>query len=410
MSLKRVVITGRGAVSPFGLGVKTLIDGIWAGRSAIQCIPQWQQIEGMKSLLAAPAPPMDIKKLLSRSVRRTMGKTATFATLATQEAIAEAQLSSDDLISGNAGVAIGATTGSPAAYEHFYETYLPEMNITQIKSGEFFKMMGHTCAANVCLALGIEGQQWAPTSACTSSAQAIGLGFMLIQSGRQEIMLCGGSDEVHHSVTGVFDILKAASCRNDEPDKTPSPFDRDRDGVVCGEGSGIIVLESLESAMARGAHIYAEILGFGNITDSKHIANPHEAAMAKAMQAALDEAQIHPEEVDYVNAHATGTVQGDIAESAAIASIFGNSTPVSSIKGHIGHTLGAAGSLEIITVLEMMERQELIATRNLTHPDPLCKKIGLFDKTKKRKLLTVVKNNFALGGVNTALVLRRVVA
>jgi 3-oxoacyl-[acyl-carrier-protein] synthase II len=284
------------------------------------------------------------------------------------------------------------------------------MVIDQIKSGEFFKMMSHSCAANVCLTLGIEGQQWAPSSACTSSAQAIGLGFMLIQSGRQQAMLCGGSDEVHHSVTGVFDLVKAASLKNSTPDRPPSPFDQDRDGVVCGEGSGILVLESYQSALARNARIYGEILGFGNINDSRHIANPHRDAMARAMVESLREAGVAPEEIDYVNAHATGTEQGDREESAAIHSVIGSTTPVSSLKGHIGHTLGAAGSLETIVLLEMMQRQELIATRNLVTPDVQCRHIHLLTATRKQKVHTVLKNNFALGGVNAALVLRRVVS
>jgi 3-oxoacyl-[acyl-carrier-protein] synthase II len=276
-----------------------------------------------------------------------------------------------------------------------------------VKSGFFFQIMSHSCAANVCQALGINGEQWAPTSACTSAAQAIGLGYLLIKSGRQDAVLCGGADETHHTVTMVFDILKAASRRHDQELATPRPFDRDRDGVVCGGGSGILVLESLESARARGAEIYCEILGFGHVTDSSHIANPHEDSMAKAMRQALDEAGVKPSEIDYVNAHATGTLQGDIAESLAIAETFGLDTPVSSFKGHIGHTLGAAGALETVILLEMIKRQELFPTLHLENPDPQCAGIDLVREIKTYKIDTVLKNNFALGGVNAALVLRR---
>ncbi len=408
MEMNRVVITGRGAVSPFGLGVKNLTDAIWANKSAVILMKQWQNIGGLKSHIAAPCPPLDFKKLLPRPLRRSMGTTAIYATLAAKEAVEDAGLDENKLRSGKVGVAIGSTTGSPSSYEDFYSKYLPEMVIDQIKSGEFFKMMSHTCAANVCLALGIEGQQWAPASACTSSVQAIGLGFMLIQTGRQEAVLCGGSDEVHHSVTGVFDVLKAASCKNESPELTPCPFDMARDGVVCGEGGGIIVLENYSSAISRGAKIYGEILGFGNINDSRHIANPDENAMARAMLASLEEAGVSPEQIDYVNAHATATEQGDIAETAAVHKVLGSKTPVSSLKGHIGHTLGAAGSLETIVVLEMMQRQEIVATRNLRNPDPQCQNVELLRETKKHAVHTVLKNNFALGGVNAALVLRSV--
>ena len=407
MSLRRVVITGRGAVSPYGLGVGSLVDGIWAGRSAVRAMPEWARIRGLRSLLAAPVPEFDCKDLLPRAQRRTMGPMSIYAALATQEAVADAGIGTELLTSGRVGVAIGSTTGSPTAYEDIYRRFLPMEAIEEIRSGEFFKIMGHTCAANVCHALGVEGEQWSPVSACTSASQALGLGFLLIQTGRQEAMLCGGADEVHPSVTGVFDVVRAASCLNDAPATTPKPFDRDRDGVVCGGGSGILVLESYDSAMSRGAKIYAEILGFGHVNDSTHIANPHEATMARAMGNALADAGVVPEEIDYVNAHATGTELGDVAEAKAIGMVVGNDTPVSSLKGHFGHTLGAAGSLETVVLLEMLERQEVIPTLNLENPDPQCVDVQLTRKIEKRKLSVVVKNSFALGGVNVALVMRR---
>lgn len=407
MSLKRVVITGRGAVSPFGLGVGALVDGVWAGRSAVRSMPEWARIRGLRSLLAAPVPEFDFKNLIPRNQRRTMGPMSIYACLAAQEAVADAGLNEEMLMSGRVGVAVGSTTGSPTAYEDFYRRFLPDEVIDEIRSGEFFKIMGHTCAANVCLSLGIDGEQWSPVSACTSASQAMGLGFLLIQAGRQEAMLCGGADEVHSSVTGVFDVVRAASCVNDAPATTPKPFDRDRDGVVCGGGSGVLVLESYDSAIARGAKIYAEIIGFGHVNDSTHIANPHESSMARAMNNALADAGVDSGLVDYVNAHATGTELGDVAEAQAIGMVVGNNIPVSSFKGHFGHTLGAAGSLETVVLLEMLERQEVVPTLNLENPDPRCGDVKLIRKVEKRKLSVVVKNSFALGGVNVALVMRR---
>ena len=220
-------------------------------------------------------------------------------------------------------------------------------------------------------------------------------------------MLCGGADEVHPTVTMVFDVVKAASLKNDTPERTPRPFDKDRDGVVCGGGSGVLVLESLDSALARKAKIYAEIVGFGHVNDSEHMANPHHASMAKAMQNALNEAGLVPGSVDYVNAHATGTEVGDRAEAQAIEKVFGHKAPVSSLKGHFGHTLGAAGGLETIVVLEMLNRQEVVPTLHLETPDPECVGVNLVTSLNRCSLDTVVKNNFALGGVNAALVMRR---
>ncbi|BCL61685.1 hypothetical protein DGMP_23780 [Desulfomarina profundi] len=261
MAVNRVVITGRGAVSPFGLGVPLLLEKIWAGSSAVRHMEEWAEIRGLRSHIAAPVPDFDAKKFLPRSARRTMGAMAVYATLATREAIADADIQQEMLEGGRTGVAIGSTTGSAAAYEEFYLKYLPEKVLDGIKSGEFFKMMGHSCVANVCLALGVEGEQWAPVSACTSSSQAIGLGYILIQAGRQDIVLCGGADEAHASVTGVFDLLRAASFNNSDPEGGCRPFERDRDGVVCGGGSGILVLESLESAERRGRKYMVRLLG-----------------------------------------------------------------------------------------------------------------------------------------------------
>ena len=405
--MNRVVITGRGAVSPFGPGVASLIDGIRAGKSGVKMMEEWRRISGLHSYLAAPVPEIDPRQYLPRSVRRTMGDMAIHAAIAAREAADDAGLSDELLASGKTGVVVGSTTGSPETYENFYRTFLPDESVTEVKSGFFFQIMSHSCAANVCLALGINGEQWAPTSACTSAAQAIGLGYLLVKSGRQDAVLCGGADETHHTVTMVFDVLKAASRRHDRGLATPRPFDRDRDGVVCGGGSGILVLESLESARSRGAEIYCEIIGFGHVTDSSHMANPHEDSMAKAMRQALDEAGIEPAEIDYVNAHATGTLQGDVAESLAIAEIVGQDTPVSSFKGHIGHTLGAAGALETLISLEMIKRQEVFPTLHLENPDPECGGINLIREIKAHKIDTILKNNFALGGVNAALVLRR---
>jgi 3-oxoacyl-[acyl-carrier-protein] synthase II len=410
MGLKRVVITGRGAVSPFGAGVRNLVDNVWQGRSGVRLMEEWRRIRGLKSYLAAPVPELDPRAELPRSIRRTMGDMALHAAIAAREAVAEAGLSDELLASGRVGTVIGSTTGSPQTYEDFYRMFLPEESIEEVKSGFFFRIMSHSCAANVSLALGIRGEQWAPASACTSAAQAIGLAYLLIGTGRQDAVICGGADEVHHTVTMVFDVLKAASRRHAEPLATPRPFDVQRDGVVCGGGSGILVLESLDSARARGAEILAEILGFGQVCDSTHIANPHRDAMAAAMRNAMTEAGVDGTAIDYVNAHATGTIQGDSAEAAAIATVVGRPVPVSSCKGHIGHTLGGAGALESIILLEMLQRQEIIPTLHLEHPDPECAGIDLVRRIRPARLETVMKNNFALGGVNAALIYRRRVA
>ncbi len=400
-----VVITGMGAVSAFGLGVSPLVSGMRQGKSGVRVMEGWKRIKGLESHLAAPVPEFDPRPHLPRSRRRTMGLLSTYAAVAAQEAVDMAGLDDATLSGGRVGVVIGSTTGSPAVYEDFYRGFLPEETIEDVRSGTFFKIMGHTTAANVSQALGIRGEQWSPASACTTSSQAVGLAMMLIKSGRQDIVVCGGADEVHPTVTMVFDVIGAGAKREG---KSPAPFDRDRDGVVCGGGSGILVLESMESARKRGAGILAEVTGFGHMTDIGHIANPDDKAMAACMTKALKESGTDADAVDFVSAHATGTTLGDIAESRAIGAVFGDRVPVASHKGHLGHTLAAAGSLETIVILAMMESGEIIPTLNLENIDHECAAINYAMQPGSADIRTVVKNNFALGGVNTSMVLRKI--
>ena len=230
----------------------------------------------------------------------------------------------------------------------------------------------------------------------------------MIGLGKQDYMLCGGADEFHPLTSGTFDIMNAASLAfNDAPSSTPRPFDRDRDGIVCGEGSGILLLESLESALGRGAEILAEITGFATNSDPGSIANPNAACIADCMRLALADAGLEPCQVDYVNAHATATEQGDIAECTAIAGVFGSQTPTSSLKGHLGHAMAASGTLELAACIEMIRRGVLVPTLNLDNVDPLCAKVLHPKGVGRLRVDTVVKNNFALGGVNSSIILRR---
>jgi len=267
--------------------------------------------------------------------------------------------------------------------------------------------MNHSCAANVAQAMGIAGRILAPSSACSTGCQAIGYGFEMIASGKQYMMLCGGADEFHPLSPATFDIMSAASVRyNDTPHQTPRPFDRDRDGVVCSEGSGILLLESLDSARKRGVRIFAEITGFATSSDTSNIAEPNAESIEACIRLALEDADVAPEEIDYINAHATGTVQGDIAEGTAISRVFSDTAPVSSLKGHLGHTMAACGGLETIASIAMMEKGSLIPTMNLENIDPLCGNIRHVRQIEPAEIKTVLKNNFALGGVNTCIVIR----
>lgn len=407
MLLKRVVITGMGAVSPFGRGVESLMAGLLEGRSGVVQVPALAEIVGMRTRVAALATGVDPMEI-PRKNRRSMSNMSVYATLACQDAARMAGVGEAELSSGRVGVSIGSTTGSPQTMQEFFRDFNSDNSLERMKSTLFFHIMNHSCASNVAQVLGITGRILAPAAACSTSCQAVGYAAEMIAAGRQDIMLCGGADEFHPLTSGTFDIMNAASkAFNDSPSSTPRPFDRDRDGIVCGEGSGILLLEALDSALARGAEILCEVTGFATNSDPGSIANPNAASIANCMRQALDDAGLQPEEVDYCNAHATATEQGDIAECEAIGQIFGAGTPVSSLKGHLGHAMAASGTLELAACVEMIRQEVLIPTLNLDHVDPRCSGVSHVQGITKRPVEVVLKNNFALGGVNSSIILRR---
>ena len=278
-----------------------------------------------------------------------------------------------------------------------------------MKTSLFFKTMNHSAATNVAHFFGLEGRLLAPAAACATGCQALGYAYEMIASGVQDVMVCGGTEEFHPLSAATFDLMNAASFRyNDQPELASRPFDRERDGVVCGEGAGILVLEDLQSAQERGAEILAEISGFATLTETCSIAEPSSAAMQRCMALALADAGVEAGSIDYVNAHATATEKGDIAEAQALAGLFGEQIPVSSLKGHLGHTLAASGGLETIATIEMMRRGELVPTRNLNEIDPRCQGPRILTVSEKQTTNLALKNNFALGGVNCSLVIRAV--
>lgn len=407
MLLRRVVVTGIGVVSPFGRGLDTLMSALAEGRSGVVPLPSLGEITGMRTRVAALATGVDPMEI-PRKFRRSMSNMSVFATLASQDAVAMAGLPEEVLSGGRLGVAIGSTTGSPQTLEEFFRDFGRDNSLERMKSTLFFHIMNHSCASNVAQVLGVTGRILAPAAACSTSSHAVGYAAEMIGMGKQDFMLCGGADEFHPLTSGTFDIINAASVAfNDSPTSTPRPFDRDRDGIVCGEGSGILLLESLESATARGAEILAEIAGFGTNSDPGSIANPDASCILQCMRLALEDAGMEAARVDYVNAHATATEQGDIAECAAIAELFGADTPVSSLKGHLGHTMAASGAIELAGCVGMMREGTLIPTLNLENVDPRCAGVQHQRQVEARQVDTVMKNNFALGGVNSSIILRR---
>ncbi|MBB5206767.1 beta-ketoacyl-ACP synthase [Chiayiivirga flava] len=407
-AVRRVVVTGVGAISPLGNDRDTVMARLRSCTNAVARIPEWDKYIGLNTRLGAPAAPFELPAHYNRKTTRSMGRVALMATLASERALQQAGLLGDPLLrSGQVGVSYGSSSGSPNATADFGRM-LGECNTAGITANTYLKMMSHTAPVNIGVTFGLTGRVITTSSACTSGSQGLGYGFEAVRSGRQIAMLAGGAEELDPTAAAVFDTLFATSTRNDAPQCTPRPFDANRDGLVLGEGACTFVLEELGHARARGADILCEVIGFGTNSDGQHVTQPSAGTMATAMRLALDDAGIAPRDVGYVNAHGTATDHGDIAESQATASVFGEAIPISSLKSYMGHTLGACGALEAWMTIEMLRAGWFAPTLNRDTPDPRCATLD-YVRGNGREIATdvVMSNNFAFGGINTSLVFRR---
>lgn len=400
---RRVVVTGAGLTSPVGHTPAEAMDAILAGRHGIERIEEWQRHPEMLTSLGARAD-CDMKQW-PRKTTRAMGRVARLALFATEAALRASGLGGER--GRRVGLAYGSTHGSTEAWERFALTLESDNALLGLGSNAYLKFASHTCAANLAVHLGIQGRVITTCSACVAAAQALGAGYEAIRYGMADVMICGGAEELHYISTGVFDVLQATST-SDDPDASPRPFDRERNGLVVGEGAGTLVLESLEHAERRGAPILAELVGYGTSCDGTHITAPQPSGMEAAMRLALEDAELTPGDVDYVNAHATATSVGDAGEAEATHRVFGDGVPVSSTKGHTGHTMGACGAIEAILAIEVLRRGVLPPTRNLTDPDPALPALDHVREPRERAARVVMTNNFAFGGINTSLLFRSI--
>ncbi|MDP8266456.1 MAG: beta-ketoacyl synthase N-terminal-like domain-containing protein [Candidatus Aceula meridiana] len=406
--MKRVVITGMGVVCPLGSNVEEYIKGLENNKSGIQKMEKWKEYIGLNTLVAAPAK-IENEKSIPRKKRRSMGRMGIFAAQATEEAVKDSGLSESVITSARTGCIIGSTMGGAEAMNDTFEIMLPEKDLSKLSSMNFFKCVSHTAAMNVSQCFGIKGYVMATSAACASALQAVGAAYGLIQSGKQDVVLCGGAEELHAIVAGSFDILFATSTHfNDNPECTPRPFDKDRDGLVCGEGSGILVLEDYEHAQKRNAKVYAEVSGYHTCGSGEHVSQSNKEAMVSCMKETLKSADMQPDNIDYINAHATATIHGDKQEAEALKEIFGDKIPVSSLKGYIGHTLGASGSIELIAALKMMQKSKIYPTKNLNDVAEDCKGINHVMKIQEKEINSILKNCFAFGGINASLICKKI--
>lgn len=361
----------------------------------------------LEAQLGAPIENYAPPKHWTRKQLRSMGRVSYLCVDAAEQALTDAGLLGDESITdGRMGVACGSSSGSTKDIGDVGELLLTGTS-RNFSANTYVRMMPHTTAANIGIFFGLKGRIIPTSSACSSGSQGIGYAYEAIKYGLTDMMLAGGGEEFCPSEVYVFDSLYAASRRNGEPEKTPRPYDVNRDGLVIGEGAGIFVLEELEHAKRRGAKIYAELVGYGANSDGSHVTQPQKDTMQKCMELALQDAGITPDKIGYVNGHGTATEKGDIAETLATEAVFGF-VPISSQKSYLGHTLGACGALEAWFSIEMMNGGWFAPTLNLNDIDPRCGKAD-YILSGGREIETdyVMSNNFAFGGVNTSLVFKR---
>jgi len=406
--MRRVVVTGMAGITALGNDWATIAGHFAGQRSGIRRMHEWDRFAELNTRLAGPIDSFEVPSHWTRKQLRSMGRVSRLAVAAAERALADAGLLDDPSIrDGRMGVACGSSTGSTDEIKTFGNMLMNSV-ADGLNANSYVRMMPHTTAANISIFFGLTGRLIPTSSACTSGSQGVGYAYEAIKYGRLPLMLAGGAEELCPTEAMVFDALYATSLKNDTPQLTPRPYDVGRDGLVIGEGGGMLVLEELEHALARGAKIHAEVVGFGSNADGQHITRPEQVTMGRAMQLALDDAGLAAEAIGYVNGHGTATEQGDIAETQATSSLFGPRMPISSQKSFLGHTLGACGALESWFSIEMLNSDRYVHTLNLDQVDPLCGELDyLMGDFRVMSNEYVMNNNFAFGGVNTSLIFRR---
>ncbi|MFN2629578.1 MAG: beta-ketoacyl-ACP synthase II [Gaiellaceae bacterium] len=410
--MRRVVVTGLGAVTPLGSDIETTWSRLIAGEAGGDAITAFAAT-GQPVQIACEAREFEPERWLDRKKVRKLDRFAQFAVAAARMAEADAALEIErepDRVGASIATAQGGVSSLSACCRELEET-------RRIRPSLVTAFMPNMAAGWVSMELGARGPLGAPCTACAASAMAIGDGYDAIRLGRAEVMLCGGSEAgITELAVAGFAAMRALSRRNDDPARASRPFDAGRDGFVMGEGAAILVLEELEHARARGATVYAEIAGYGVSSDAFHMTEPDPvgAGQARAIRLALEEAAVAAEEVDYVNAHASSTGLGDSVETTAIKLAFGEENarriPISSIKGSTGHCLGAAGAVEAATTALAVARDVVPPTINYEHPDPSCDLDYVPNESRTLRVDTALSNSFGFGGHNAVLVLRKVAA
>lgn len=407
--MRRVVVTGMGGITGLGETWPAIAEHMRAGRTAIRRMADWDRYDGLNTRLAGPIEGFDVEQRYPRKKLRSMGRVSRLAVYATERALGDAGLLDDRVLrGGRTGVAYGSSFGSTAPVIAFTDL-MTKGTTKNLTATGYVQMMSHTTPVNIGLFFGLTGRILTTSSACTSGSQGIGYAYETIRYGLQDVMIAGGAEELCPTMAAVFDTLFATSLRNDAPETTPRPFDRDRDGLVTGEGAATLILEEREHALARGAKIHAELVGFGTNSDGSHVTQPEAESMAVALRLALADAGLPPSAIGFVNGHGTATDWGDIAESRATEAVLGSTVPIHSLKSYFGHTLGACGSIEAWLGIAMMQEGWFAPTANLENVDEKCAKLDyVMGSGRALEIDYLMSSNFAFGGINTSLIFRRV--
>jgi len=411
---RRVVITGLGIVSSIGHSFQEVSDNLRGGNSGIRFAPEWKEV-GLNCHVAGDLG--DVESLVQeagfkKSRLRCMNDAAKYCCLAAKDAIADAGFTDWDTIRQHTACIVGTgLSGLNVIYQNAVKFYKGE--ITRIDPYTVVRTMGSSSSGSIANTFGLNGRSYSISSACATSAHNIGHAYELIRDGAVDVALAGGGEEINPLIGSAFNAMRTvlSTGYNDRPDRASRPFDRNRDGIVMTGGAGIVLLETLDAARARGAKIHGEILGFGATSDGFDmiLPEPEGKHAALCMRAALQDAELEPGSVDYVNAHATGTHAGDLAEITAIRTLFGESLPmISSTKSIAGHAIGAAGVHELIHCLAMLNHGFVAPSVNIEEVDPVFTDVPIVRESRQQKLNVVMSNNFGFGGTNSTIVLGRV--
>ncbi len=408
---RRVVVTGASAITPIGRAREDIVESLMNGFSGVKPIRDDGLLTGLIHSGVYGTVDYPIEYDFKRTYRKTMGPVSYYACQVARDALENSGLTEAFITSGRMGVAFGSTHGSPSVQREIYKKFFSnsESKFSSIGAVDYLKSMVHTTAVNITKMFGITGRVISSSTACTTSSQSIGYGYESVCYGMQEAMLCGGADEYDTTTVAVFDNLLACSTEfNDTPQLTPRPFDRQRDGLVVAEGAGAVLLEEYESARKRGADIIGEIIGFSCNNNGGDLILPNVHGIKETIRLGLKDAGCDAGQVDFVSAHATGTKMGDVIEAKAIADIYGSQPLVTGLKSYMGHTMGACGVIETILTLYMMQDGFLAPTLNLDMVDERCRMIRHTGEVRRQKINTAAIQNFAFGGVNTCLLLRKI--